>query len=306
MNRRYFFALAVAGFFFAGLESRAAIEDVRRLYDLTPVSTNNPVLASVKECGIEIPVSEFRGFVNSAFLPGKEGKIMSAAEKRAELQKLLDDYFWIWDGFSHDADKTPDIQGMLAITRNEAMKALLVEQEADAKVTSLEEYEKFKQEIRRELFDKAEIHVSSKAYEILKSTIKAAGTNEFVLSPEAQSVPLATSKAGTVGVGKFLEAYFEIPPTNRPDLTKQENVVGILRDIISEDLLLAAAHERGLDQAAPVRTQVQADSTGLVREWALDQVTREVQAKMDAPGAEKQLKRWYQAHRKTLYTKKDE
>src|SRR4051812_27227663 len=48
------------------LSAMAAIEDVRRLYDLTPVSTNNPVLMAVKECQIEIPLTEFRAYVNSS------------------------------------------------------------------------------------------------------------------------------------------------------------------------------------------------------------------------------------------------
>src|SRR5437899_6484231 len=78
----------------------AAIEDVRRLYDLTPVSTNNPVLASVKECQIEIPVSEYRAYINSAFIPGKEGKTLAPAEKRAKLDELLNEYFWVWQGYS--------------------------------------------------------------------------------------------------------------------------------------------------------------------------------------------------------------
>lgn len=286
--------------------SMAAIEDIRRLYDLTPVSTNNPVLVSVKECQIEIPVSEFRAYVNSAFLPGKGGKTMTLAEKRAKLDSLLDDYFWIWEGYSKKADLTdPDILGMLSVTRSEAMKALLVEQEADVKVKSLEEYEKLKDEIRRRVFDQAEIHVSSNAYTVLTHAIGSTNATAATLSAEDRNLPLATCKAGTVSLGFFADTYLQMPPESRPDLAQPNGLEKMLREMLADDLLLAAAKERGLENADPVRTQVQADRTGLVRQWALDQVTREANQATHAPDYEKQLKKWYKAHLKTLYTTKN-
>ncbi|HXE42411.1 MAG TPA: hypothetical protein VN516_05245, partial [Candidatus Baltobacteraceae bacterium] len=290
----------------------SAIEDVWRLYDLTPVSTNNPVLATVKDSKIEIPLSEFRAFLRNSMHPGKEGKILTEADKRDELGKLLDDYFWVWDGYTSKADQTPEIAGMLAITRDEAMKALLIEQEADSKVTSLEEYEKLKQEIRQRIFNQAEIHVSTDAYKIIKAaTAKTAGTNGVEtmaannLNPEQQATPLAICKAGTVSVGKFLQVYFQIPAESRPDLSTPDNIEKVLQEILADNLLLVEARERGLDKAEAVRTQVQADRTGLVRQWALDQITKKAAVAMNDAKFEDQLKKWYRAHLKSLYTVKE-
>src|SRR5690349_13601285 len=58
-----------------------AIEDIRRLYDNTPVSATNPVIASVPECQIEIPVSEFRAFVTFDLPRAEQWRLLTAAEK---------------------------------------------------------------------------------------------------------------------------------------------------------------------------------------------------------------------------------
>ncbi|HXF10170.1 MAG TPA: DUF1573 domain-containing protein [Desulfuromonadaceae bacterium] len=289
-----------------GFSSMADIEDVWRLYDLTPVSTNNPVLASVPECRIEIPASEFRAYINSAFIPNKEGKTMTPADKREKLQSLVDDYFWVWRGYSEKADVVDrEIHGMLAITRDEAMKALFIEQEADARVKSLEEYEKLKGEIRDRLFDQAEIHVSSTAYAVLTNAIASTNGGGTSLSAEDRNLPLATCKVGAVNVGAFADIYLQMEPANRPDLSREDGVAKVLKELFADHLLLAAARERGLDRAEPVRTQVQADRTGLVRQWALDQVTRRAEEMTKAPDYEKQLKKWYKANLKTRYTTKN-
>src|SRR5205823_8507483 len=135
-------------------------------------------------------------------------------------------------GYAAKADETDrDIRGMLAVTRNEAMKALLVEREADTKVTSLEEYEKLKEDIRRRIFDEAEIHVSPKAYAILTNALDSPDTKEADITAEEKNFPLATCKAGAVTVGTFLSAYMEMPVESRPDVALQENLVKVLREL---------------------------------------------------------------------------
>lgn len=302
MRCKFFIIVAIVASAIQSGVSATTIEDVWRLYDLTPASTNNPVVARVEGSAIEIPLSEFRAFLRSSMHPGKEGKILTEAEKRAELQKLLDDYFWVWDGYTHNADRTPDVAEMLTITRDEAMKALLLEQEADAHVSSLEEYEKLKKELRQRIFDQAEIHVSPAAYEIVKAAAtNAAGAGS--LTAKQQNIPFATSKVGAVSAGQFLEAYFQMEPTNRPDLRIRKNVGIVLQAILGDDLLLAEARDRGLDKAESVRIQVQSDRTGLVRQWALDAVTKKTTAAMnDDPKIQSHLKKWYRAQLKALYT----
>jgi hypothetical protein len=297
----------------------------RRLWDLSPVSATNPVLAAVKECDIEIPVSEFRAFVNSSPPPGSEGRPLTLEEKRRELEKLLDDNFWIWRGYAQKADQTPDIAAMLSVTQNDAMKALLIEQEGGSNAQTEEEFNQRSKELSRRAFDRADIHIAANAYELLKAAAKrlneadrlaakTAGTAGPAagamladgLSQKERELPLATCKIGIVRVGDFLAVYTNRPVESRSNLEKREAVIDVLREILGEQLLLAEARERGLDKAEPVRQQVLSDRTGLVRIWALDEVTKRASAAMKEPGAEARLEDWYRAHRQTLYTIKDE
>ena len=294
--------------------SSPAIEDVRRLYDLSPVSPANPVLVEVKKCSIEIPVSEFAAFLRSDTPPGREGKLLTAEEKRKELDKLLNDYFWVWEGYSKKADQAADTKGMLQITRAEAMKAILIREEADARATNYNDYLNRKQAFIRSLLDKLDVRLSSSAYEVLKAGAKQADivdakTNASadtpILTPQALELPLATCKIATNRVGDLLAAYRQLPLGTRPNLENRDSVIGLLQTVLENSLLLAEAERRGLDKDIQVQQQVQSDRTGLVRMWALDQITRKTQDIMNAPGSEARLKQWFEANKKSRYTTHD-
>src|SRR5579859_5721326 len=70
-----------------------------RLYDATPVSPRNPVVASVKECGIEIPVGEFCACMNMWVPAEKKHGLLTKDEKLRYLQQLLENHFLLWDGY---------------------------------------------------------------------------------------------------------------------------------------------------------------------------------------------------------------
>src|SRR4051812_48479275 len=98
-------ALLIVACCLAATPLRAAeqnIEKLHRLYDLSPVSQQNPVVARVAGCDIEIPVSEFRAYV--AGLPEDQKRTsLTLEEKRARLQELLNEHFLLWDGYRQGA-----------------------------------------------------------------------------------------------------------------------------------------------------------------------------------------------------------
>jgi hypothetical protein len=302
-------------------ESKSTIDEVRRLYDLAPVSATNPVLVRVKDCNIEIPASEFGAFINNDTPSGREPKPLTLEEKHQELQKLLDDYFWIWEGYSKKADQLDEISGLLKITRDDAMKAVLIDQEVGSRADSYEHYQKLTKELRQRIFDKAEIHVLEKGYDTLKAAarrvdeadgaaVKAAGTNatDFVsthkdgLTDEERKMPVVSCKSATILVGPLIDAYCQLPLKERPKLENHDVFSKMLQDMLSDSLLLAEAYDRGIDKSEIVRTQVQSDRTGLVRQWAMEQVTAKADAAMKAPDFEERLQEWYKSHLKSLYT----
>ncbi len=313
------FAL-MSGAMSAAAPDSSWIDHARRLYDLTPVSAANPVVASVKDCDIEIPLSELRAFVRFDTPPAKRGQTLTTEEKRRELDKLLNDHFWVWYGYQHRADEMdPEIRGMLKITRDEAMRTLVIQQEVEAKAKTFTEYRLLKKAFCRRLFDQADIHISPSSYALLKAAAKrvnasdAAGAAANVekmtladgLTQPQRLQPLATCRAGMVRIGDFLAAYTGAPVAQRADLDDRAAMIGLLAQILEPALLLAAAEVRGLDRAVAVRQQVQSDRTGLVRQWALESIAHQADAEMHRPENAARVAAWYAAHRADLYTARD-
>src|SRR5580693_6179420 len=79
------------------------ISSLHRLYDMAAVSTTNPVVACAKDCGIEIPVSELRAYVNAMpdtmlSLDGSKRPPLTLDQKRTKLENLIDEHFILWAG----------------------------------------------------------------------------------------------------------------------------------------------------------------------------------------------------------------
>lgn len=300
--------------------ANAAVEDLHRLYDFTPVSATNPVLASAKGA-FAIPVSEYRGCLQSevVFTQGKSGPL-TMAEKRDLLEKLLDDHLLLWAGWQKNADQKPEVAQMLKSTQNMLLVEAMTQQEVGAKAHSPEEYRKLLDALQQRVFDQTDIHVFLEAYTKLKAAAKKANQTDAIsvtnqipanespdgLTPQEREMPLATCKVATVTIGDVLEQYVQGPLADRPDLDKQDVLIGMLKQMLADPLLAAKARETGLDKSDFVREKMQLNRNVLTRMWYLDQITAQATAEMKKPGNEQRLKQWYQANLKTLYTDKDE
>src|SRR5262245_17034456 len=108
-------------------------KDLHRLYDLTPVSGDNPVLAKVEGCGIEIPVSEFRTYVASLSDQERKPGPVTPEVKKAYLNNLLDEHFLLWQGYQKKGDQTQGMTEMLKNTEAMLMQETLTEQEVGSK-----------------------------------------------------------------------------------------------------------------------------------------------------------------------------
>jgi len=300
-----------------------AIEDLHRLYDLSFVSPTNPVLAQVKAYAIEIPVSEFRGFLHYdlVYTEGKHGEL-SRAEKRAALDRLLDEHFLLAAAYRQKADKTPGLVDMLKSTEDMLAAEALTRQEIGTNARTAQEFQKLSAALLQRIFDQTDIHVSNEAYAKLKTAAKrvnaagAASGKEDTHAPASgpvdgltaddRKLPLATCKLGAVTIGDALQAYTQAPPADRPDLENQAALVELLKQILGDGLLAAEAREKGLDKSPGVREKLQLNRNVLMRLWYLDQLADQAAAEMKKPGTEDRLKQWYAANLKSRYTDKDE
>src|SRR4051794_26020139 len=106
----------VAGVFLtlsaAGSEPQQ-IEDMHRLFDMAPISATNPVLARVKECGIEIPASEFRVFVTTEGPLADSARTLKSGEKRELLEHLIDEHLLLWNAYQQKWDQKEGVVKMV-------------------------------------------------------------------------------------------------------------------------------------------------------------------------------------------------
>jgi len=273
-----------------------------RLYDFAPVSAANPIIAAVPECGIAIPMSELRGYVNA--LPGATHPQLTLDRKRALLQKLLDEHFLMWAGYREKADHTPEIIHRLDVTKAMLMRETLVSQEVGAKAKTRDEYHRLYQSLCDRLFERTDIMVSNPTYEQLKSTI-AAATSPATLAPAVRDLPFATCKSASITVGDVLDFYMQMPVESRPNFRTRSGVEKILEQMLTGSLLTEEAQSRGLDAAPLVVEKLQLNRNMMVRMYALDQIAAEAVARAHRPDADAQTKQWYVDHLKDRYTYTD-
>jgi hypothetical protein len=308
-------ALAV-GAFAAG---EGALGESRRLYDFTPVSETNPVLAKVIEPAIEIPESEFRAYVASEALQ-RRVRPLSLAEKRDALNRLVDDHLLVAEGYAQKADQDRQVVELLKATESALVEELLLRRELTEKAKSHEEYEALSLALRQRLFDQAKVRVAPAAYEKLKAAAahlnrvdhedakaEAAGktttggdeSDELPdgLSEQERALPLATGDGVTARLGDVLQAYAEVPVEDRGDLSRPEKLAEILRDVLADGLVVAEAYREGIQNSDIVKRKVQLNRNALVRQWVLVQAASKFSTSSDSGVG---LKAWYEAHQKTL------
>src|SRR5262245_42874216 len=73
-------------------------EQMHRIYDFTPISESNPVVARVADTPIEIPMSEFQGHLK-AEVTEEARRGLDEAGKRKQLDRLIDELVLLWDAY---------------------------------------------------------------------------------------------------------------------------------------------------------------------------------------------------------------
>lgn len=306
-------AISVAAVFVATLviacAAHASEVPLLRLYDAAPVSPQNPAVASVKECGIEIPVGEFCAYMNMWVPAEKKHGLLTREEKLRHLQQLLDDHFLLWDGYQKQLDKAPELVGQLDYTLNLDLEEALVHREFDKKAPKTDkEKDEIITALQDRIFKAAEIHIFNDAYSQLKAIVKEAGSGSDPLqklTAQQQNVPLAGYEGGTLSIGAYLEYYFGIPPKERPDIGTSEGFLKVLQQAIISPLMCAEGRRQHLESSEWVKNNILLNRNTLVRMAMLARLAAEARSQTKEPGWEDRLKRWYEEHRQDRYTTRD-
>jgi hypothetical protein len=310
--------VSVFGAILAGGPTSRSEDDIQgrhRLYDMGPVSVSNPVVARVKDCAIEITVSEFKAYVEAQAVSTEEARQpMTLAAKRTQLEQLLNEHFLLWDGYEQKGDETEGVARMLKDDLKMALQEALSEREAGAKAKTGEEYNRLMRELRDRLFEKSEVTISEEANAELKELVKRATANSTEstkpnfggdVTREVRERVLAQCKLGTVSIGDVLAAFDRIPSDSRPDLATRDGLVTVLKYVMRDALLVAEARERGFEELPEVQSRIQLNRNVLTRMYAIDQITAKVVARTKEPEHAARVKRWYEEHLKDRYTVKD-
>ena len=325
----------------------ADVSVLHRLYDMTPVSATNPVVARAKDCGIEIPVSELRAYVDAMpdtmpNLNGSKRPPLTLDQKRASLEKLINEHFLMWAGYQERADQAPGIVRLLDVTKGLLLRETLITQVVGSKAKTPAVYQRLYGQLRDRIFNQTDITVSDEAYNELKAALKLPeqgitstqsnllseqGLNQLAppmrqavidsiqratqpsipekLTPVVRDHVFARCKIGFVTTGNVLDYYMQIPADKRPDLETHEGVNEILEQMLGNSLLTEEARARGLDKSPIVLEKMQLNRNMMVRTYVLDQIAGQAEARAKEPGEEARLKQWYQDHLEDRYTYKD-
>jgi hypothetical protein len=300
-------------FVFASLSAGAEVpsgEGLHRLYDLAPASEQNLVVARVAACGIEIPISELRGYILSLPHEGRR-PASTLAEKNDHLQQLLDDHFLLWDGYQKKADQTPELVRLLKNTETMLLGSALLQQEVIEKAKTGEDYQRLTQELEDRVFERADVAVSNEAYAELKAAAKPASGAESAapdfrtMPPDVRNRPLAKCPAGIITIGDVVAATMRMPAERRPDLAQRPGVIAVIKKVLAPVLIADEARARGLGKSPMVVEKMQMNRNALTRMYALDRITDQAVARLKEPGAKERLQQWFQRHLKDRYARKN-
>ena len=258
----------------------APLDRTRRLYDFTPAGAGNPVVATVDECWIQIPLGEFRGHL-AAELGEAERRSLTPEGARRQLDRLIDEHLILMEAYRQRADESVRAVAMLGQTRKMLLGELLTAREVDGQAATADEQDRLRRQLLERAFARAVVTVSNEGYAALQEAAKA-GTAE--LPPALRDRPLAAFQDTRVTVGDALAVYLALPAPARPRLDSPPGIEALLKHLLEYELLAAEAVAQGIDRTRPFLEKVELNRNAIVRMWFQDALTRRVRERISRGG----------------------
>jgi len=286
----------------------AQANESRRLFDFTPVSATNPVVATI-DGAIEIPLSELRAYRHGERL---RSSVASPAEKRALLEDLLDEYLLVQETYRTGVALSPRFAKQMEATRTliltdfmatRAQREKKPGESGDAAVT-----------LADRLFEEAPIDISNETYDIIKRAAKAidaanpaprpgpvrtkpedtAGKLYAIISatPEAVAVHYA---GRTLSIHEILSIYSGLPAA-RPDVQTQEGFVALIKPLITPELMALEAVRRGIADESEFQNKLIQNRNALLRFHAQGAIEARANEILGSPALDTTLRAWYREH----------
>jgi hypothetical protein len=295
--------LLLAGLLTVGKPSNlGATTFERRLFDFSPVSATNPVVARIDT--IEIPMSEYRAYIAA------EKQIIirtnsTFTERKAILDDLIGEYLLVNDAYRDGIDQHSDFIRKMDYTRTILLSEFLTAQEVDAKAKTAEEYNHLLGDLQNRVFEAAEIIVSNEAFDKLKKAAreinasdptatdrKAAMAKIRAIMENTDDSVLARYNTEKVTVKEVLAIYANLHAP-RPQLETNQDLIDILKPLVMPSLLAAEARKRGIGNLADFKNKVEQNRNALLRIYEHGVLQQQASDGMKAPDLSDRLQSWY-------------
>ncbi|MBX3735855.1 MAG: hypothetical protein KF715_04120 [Candidatus Didemnitutus sp.] len=295
-------------FFVAISCALAPANESRRLFDFTPVSAANPVVATI-DGAIEIPLSELRAYRHGERL---RSSVASPAEKRALLEDLLDQYLLVHETYRTGVALSPRFAKQMEATRTLILSDFMATRAQQEKKPG--ESGDAAVALADRLFEAATIDISNEAYDVIKRAARAIdATNSaprpgpVLPSPEDKAAKLyaiisaapeavAVRYAGrTLSIHEILSIYSGLP-ARRPDVQTQDGFVALIKPLITPELMALEAVRRGIADEPEFQNKLIQNRNALLRFHAQGAIEARANEILRSPELSATLQAWYREH----------
>lgn len=302
-------------FLFLGALTCAALaparaDESRRLFDFTPVSADNPVVATVAGT-IQIPLSELRAYRTGERL---QAKTDTPAQRRALVDDLLNEYLFVDEAYRAGVVESPRFAKQMEATRTMILTDFMATRAMIEKGPTSPDAGDAAAALADRLFDTAAIDISNEAYAVIQRAAKLVDTTSaaskrgpVVDSPEdaaaklyaiINAAPEAVAvryEGGALSIHEILSIYSGLPAP-RPPVETQEGFIAMIKPLITPELMASEAVRRGIAREAEFQNKLVQNRNALLRFQAHGTIEAQANAVIRSPDLEAQLQPWYRAH----------
>lgn len=299
-----------AGFLLISLVgSSATADESRRFFDFTPLSADNPAVATIDGTRA-IPLSELRAYRNAERL---QAKTDTFAQKRALLDDLVSEFLFVDECYRTGIVESPRFAKQMEATRTLILTDFMTTRALHEKKPG--ETGDAAAVLADRLFDAAPIDISNEAYAIVKHAAKlldattvASQRGPLVDSPEAAAAKLYTIINAapeavivryadkTLSIHEILSLYSGLPAP-RPNVQAEAGFVAMIKPLITPELMAQEAVRRGIAVEREFQDKLVQNRNALLRFHAHGAIEARANDVLRGADLETRLQAWYHEHR---------
>ncbi len=327
--RRYLASLSLATSALLSTASFGQLAVTRTLYDTAPISKDNPVVISIPEAGIEIPLGEVKAFFAQEYPDQAYDNIPEDVRKKT-IETLIDHHLMSWDAHREGLFEHPEIQGRREGTLGMlAVEKLVAQETAHLDPKDWDGIKAVELALLAELFEKAKIVVNQESYDILleladrldkealekqlneeESETTTEGGHYFEVDPEQLSLILSTYKDyEPITIESYLQAYLSVPFEERGSVREMDTFIRFLKPSYEYPLLMEEAKRRGFFSDPAVLADLDRGTNNYMYVIQLERKSmQEASRELGEMNEETQarLKEYYEKMKELRYFKEDE